>query len=94
MEFVITHRNVDLSAFYIKLKSDFEDELSGVKSYSKYSGLRPEKFILNKINEGIKFFTYNKKSKMYTDVKVVSENIKSLGNNTKTDNLKKLPIFE
>jgi hypothetical protein len=89
MEFVITHRNEDLTAFFIKLKSDFESD-----SNSRYNGFRPEKFILNKINEGVKFYTYNKKSKKYVDVKVVDENIRSSANNTKVDNLKKLPIFE
>jgi hypothetical protein len=94
MEFVITHRNKKLSAFYIKLKSGFDGKLLGDESSSKYDGFRPEKFILNKINEGVKFYTYNKKTKSYIEVTIVDNNIKSVANDTSIDNLKKLPIYD
>lgn len=89
-EYVITGRNEDLSAFYIRSKSDFEKEMKNGSSVVSFSteGCYTESDIINMMSKS-KFYTYFNNS--YTDV-IVDENIKSIPNGTTKDNLKELPV--
>lgn len=98
--FVITHRNEDNSKFFIRPKSDFERELILKKEdvnsiiLSIHQGSKKESDIINMMNDGDTFYTYNISDDNYTKVNVIhNDNIKTNPNRTKLDNIENLPIY-
>jgi hypothetical protein len=98
-KFVLTSRNQDNSTFYIKPKADFERELVLLEKnshdfiFSTNEGTKPESDIVNMIQSGIEFYTYNMELKTFTKVIEVSGHIKTVANETESDNISKLPIY-
>lgn len=56
-------------------------------------GIKSEKEIIIRINDGINFYTFNYTDKIFTSVIVVNNQIKSNPNETKEDNIGKLPLL-
>lgn len=86
--FVILARNENNSRFYIKPKSSFENV-----TISLIEGIKSESEIIQMIKSGVTFYTYNKSDETFTNVIVVDNHIKSYLNNTKEDNIGKLPLL-
>lgn len=101
--FVITFRNEDNSKFYIRPKSDFERELVLMEEnqdkdrrpyvISPLDGVEDELTIIEMINNGVKFYTYNNEDETFTNIIEVDGHIKSESNETDIDNIMNLPIL-
>lgn len=94
--FVVTSRNNDNSEFYIRPKADFERELElgkgGIVMSNFNEGWREESTIIEMINSGKKFYTYNYSDKIFTEIIEVDGHIKSVSNETDVDNIGTLPL--
>lgn len=92
--FVLTARNKENSRFYIRPKADFLRERELPKGELVISngneGVREESDIISMIDSGKKFFTHLDDE--FTDVTVVSGNLKSVKNGTTKDNIEELPV--
>jgi hypothetical protein len=103
-KFVLTARNEKNSMFYIRPKSDFERELELIKENtekdkhpfvsSPSEGIKSEKEIIESMDDGIKFYTYNYLNETFTEVMEIDGNIKSKANETDIDNIGKLPLLK
>lgn len=95
--FVLIGRNENNSAFYIKPKVNFEREIilenSENSVISTIEGIKSESAIVEMIQSGIEFYTYNKELETFTKVIVVDGHVKTVANETETDNIVKLPIL-
>lgn len=97
--FVITARSKNNSEFYIRSKNDFERELElkelneNAVVISTTEGMYSESDIINMINSGKGFYTYCYSDKSFTEIDVVNDNIRSIANETKEDNIQKLPLI-
>ncbi len=95
--FVLTGRNKRNSIFYIRPKEDFIKELKNKESGNKnlvistIEGFEQESKIIEMIKSGKNFFTYFDGG--FTEVKIVNNQLKSVRNSTKEDNIGKLPII-
>lgn len=102
-KFLITFRNEDNSKFYIRPKSDFERELILIEENqdkdkqpivtSPHEGVKDESEIIEMINSGTKFYTYNYEDKTFTKIVEVDGHIKTESNETDVDNIDKLPLL-
>jgi hypothetical protein len=104
-EFLLTARNKENSAFYIRPKSEFEREMfsdkrNGMVYPPNYvapvhpqEGFFPEDEIIRMMERGFTFWTFNSEAREFTPVRVSKgKHITSKKNRSKTDNISSLPI--
>jgi hypothetical protein len=92
--FVLTFRNKANNKFYIRPKSDILREEENKKSVISMmnEGVFDESNIIERINNGTKFYTYSDGN--FTEVTVVENNLKTVKNLLITDNILELPLLE
>jgi hypothetical protein len=106
-ELILTARNKSNSVFYVRPKSDFEKEMfsDGRKGPARpknyvapihpFEGFREEHEIIELMNIGFTFWTFNLEAREFTPVRVSKgKHLVSKKNRSKTDNISSLPIRE
>lgn len=94
-EYVLISRDQQLKNFWIQRKRNFINELDYKESWFEWLTIivnKHEHDIIEMIHKGHKFYTYNYIDKTFTEVVVVSNNLRSKANDTKLDNISNLPI--